>query len=121
MAVRKPSLDEWFLAYQLRQVGRSHFHIPGFLDVDITALADACRFRDCRHRGEPGCAVRAAVEDGSLSEARLASHRKLERELAYAERKGDARAEAEERKKWKAISKLVDKHMDRKYGGTEWR
>jgi ribosome biogenesis GTPase / thiamine phosphate phosphatase len=88
---------------------------------DIVSLAATCRFRDCQHDGEPGCAVRAAIDEGSLSPDRLASHRKLERELAYAERKGDARAEAEERKKWKAISKSVDKHMDRKYGGTEWR
>ena len=88
---------------------------------DITALAEACRFRDCRHEGEPGCAVRAAIADGSLSPERLDSHRKLERELAYAERKGDARAEAEERKKWKSIHKAVGKHMDQKYGGTEWR
>ena len=87
---------------------------------DIAALAAACRFRDCRHRGEPGCAVRAAVSAGSLSEDRLTSHDKLERELAHAERKGDARAAAEERKRWKAISKSVDRHMDRKYGAG-WR
>ena len=87
---------------------------------DIAALAAACRFRDCRHRGEPGCAVRDAVADGTLSEDRLVSHEKLGRELAHAERKGDARAAAEERKRWKAISKSVDRHMDRKYG-AEWR
>jgi ribosome biogenesis GTPase len=88
---------------------------------DIAELAMACRFRDCRHRDEPGCAVRAALTDGSLSADRLASHQKLERELAFAERKGDPRAQAEERKRWKAIHKSVGKHMDAKYGGTEWR
>ena len=88
---------------------------------DINALADACRFRDCRHEGEPGCAVRGALDDGSLTIDRLESHRKLERELAFAERKGDPRAQAEERKRWKAIHKSVGKHMDAKYGGTEWR
>jgi ribosome biogenesis GTPase len=87
---------------------------------DIAALAAACRFRDCRHQGEPGCAVRRAVADGMLAEDRLESHRKLERELAHAERKGDPRAEAAERKRWKAISKSVERHMDRKYGG-DWR
>jgi len=88
---------------------------------DINALATACRFSDCRHDGEPGCAVRGALDDGSLTVDRLESHRKLERELAFAERKGDPRAQAEERKRWKAIHKSVGKHMDAKYGGTEWR
>jgi ribosome biogenesis GTPase len=88
---------------------------------DIAELAAACRFRDCRHQDEPGCAVRDALADGSLSPDRLASHQKLERELAFAERKADPRAQAEERKRWKAIHKSVSKHMDSKYGGTEWR
>jgi ribosome biogenesis GTPase len=83
---------------------------------DIAELAAACRFSDCRHRAEPGCAVRAAVHEGRLSRDRLASHEKLERELAYAERKGDARAEAEERKRWKSIHKSVSRHMQDKYG-----
>jgi ribosome biogenesis GTPase len=83
---------------------------------DIIELAATCRFSDCAHEGEPGCAVRAAVADGRLTEARLASHRKLEREAAHAERRGDPRAQAEERKKWKAIHKAVGRHMDTKYG-----
>ncbi len=83
---------------------------------DITELAAACRFSDCRHDGEPGCAVRLALADGTLTEDRLASHRKLERELSYAERRGDPRAQAEERRRWRLISKGVDKHMDAKYG-----
>ena len=82
---------------------------------DITDLASTCRFSDCRHEGEPGCAVRAAVAQGRLSEHRLASHRKLERELAHAERKGDPRAAAEERKKWKSIHKAVARQMHDKY------
>jgi ribosome biogenesis GTPase len=83
---------------------------------DIADLASACRFSDCRHEGEPGCAVRAAVDDGRLSNDRLASHRKLERELAHAERKGDARARAAETKKWKSIHKAVARQMHAKYG-----
>ncbi len=82
---------------------------------DIAALATGCRFSDCRHRGEPGCAVDAAIDDGRLTEARLESHRKLERELAHAERKGDPRAEAAERKRWKSIHKSVSRHMQDKY------
>jgi ribosome biogenesis GTPase len=48
---------------------------------EITALVDQCRFADCTHRREPGCAVLAAVADGRISEERLASWRKLRREL----------------------------------------
>jgi ribosome biogenesis GTPase len=50
---------------------------------EIEALSSACRFRDCRHRGEPGCAVQAAVARGELSEERLHNAHKLERELAF--------------------------------------
>ena len=85
---------------------------------DIAELATACRFTDCRHQGEPGCAVRAAIAEGQLSRERFASHEKLERELAYAERKGDARAEAEERRRWKHIHKQVSRHMQHKYGDS---
>jgi ribosome biogenesis GTPase / thiamine phosphate phosphatase len=87
---------------------------------DIAALAAACRFRDCHHEHEPGCAVRGALANGTLTEDRLASHRKLERELAHAERKVDPRAAAEERRRWKAISKSVERVMERKYG-EDWR
>jgi len=83
---------------------------------DIADLALGCRFSDCRHEGEPGCAVRSALEDGRLTADRLASHRKLERELAHAERKGDARARAAEAKRWKSIHKAVSRHMQTKYG-----
>jgi len=83
---------------------------------DIAELALGCRFTDCRHEGEPGCAVRSAIDDGRLTSDRLASHQKLERELAHAERKGDARARAAETKRWKSIHKAVSRHMQTKYG-----
>ncbi len=83
---------------------------------DILELATACRFSDCLHQSEPGCAVRVALEDGRLTEDRLLSHQKLERELAHNERKGDPRAQAEERRRWKIIHKSVGEHMERKYG-----
>ncbi len=60
--------------------------------ADIAALADGCRFADCRHDGEPGCAVAAAVEDGSLDAGRLGSHRALMREMASLARREDERA-----------------------------
>src|SRR3954468_15785444 len=84
---------------------------------DIIDIAATCRFSDCRHEGEPGCAVAAALADGPLPEERLASHRKLEREIARAAREGDPRARAEFRRTWKIIHKSVEEHMNRKYGG----
>ena len=83
---------------------------------DIAELAAQCRFSDCRHGGEPGCAVRAALADGTLGEDRLASYRKLERELAHAERREDPRLRAAEARRWRQVHKAVDRHMDQKYG-----
>ncbi len=83
---------------------------------DIDDLATSCRFSNCRHDGEPGCAVRAALADGTLSQGRLDSQRKLERELAHAERKVDPRARAEAARRWKSIHKAVARTMHDKYG-----
>jgi ribosome biogenesis GTPase / thiamine phosphate phosphatase len=73
--------------------------------ADIEELAAACRFADCRHDGEPGCAVRAALDSGALAPRRLASWRKLQREIAYEMRRRDARLAAEERARWKRLHK----------------
>ena len=67
---------------------------------DVEDLAAQCRFSDCAHRTEPGCAVQAAIEDGTLPFARWASYKKLQRELAHLERRLDKRLQAEERKRW---------------------
>jgi ribosome biogenesis GTPase len=83
---------------------------------DIAQLAGLCRFSDCRHGDEPGCAVRAALDDGRLSRDRLERHRKLERELAHAERKGDWRARTAEANRWKVIHRSVARHMTMKDG-----
>ena len=71
--------------------------------ADIEALAEGCRFKDCTHRTEPHCAVRAALERGELSEARLMSYRKLKAENAWSEDAGHY-LEAKE-KKFKKIAK----------------
>lgn len=84
--------------------------------ADIADLAEGCRFRDCRHDGEPGCAVRAALDDGRLDAARFASHRKLEREAAHVARQSDPIARAAERRRWKTIHASVAVHMRHKYG-----
>lgn len=73
--------------------------------ADVEDLALACRFSDCRHAGEPGCAVQASIDAGDLSAARMESWRKLQRELSFQARRTDARLRAEERARWKAIAK----------------
>jgi ribosome biogenesis GTPase len=83
---------------------------------DIAGLAAGCRFTDCRHESEPGCAIRRALDAGTLGNARIESYRKLERELAHVERKGDPRAQAAERRRWRTIHKAVGRHMQDKYG-----
>ena len=70
---------------------------------DVQDLAVGCRFTDCRHGAEPGCAVTAAVEDGRLNLARLDSFRKLQAELRALEIREDPRKRREERARWKAI------------------
>jgi ribosome biogenesis GTPase len=82
---------------------------------EIEALAEKCRFSDCQHSSEPGCAVLAAVGEGNLAEERLNSYRNLQRELRYLEIKQDEGAERAERKKWKAIQKAYNK-MQRQRG-----
>ena len=73
--------------------------------AELTELAAACRFRDCRHGGEPGCAVAAALESGALDEARFASFEKLRREEAFQERQRDPRSAAASKGRWKTIHK----------------
>lgn len=71
---------------------------------DIEALALRCRFSDCVHESEPGCAINAAIATGSLDPERFRSYRKLQRELRAVAAKSDARLRAEDRKKWKQIA-----------------
>ena len=68
--------------------------------ADVEELAAQCRFSDCARRSEPGCAVQAAIEDGTLPFGRWASYKKLQRELAHLERRLDKRLQAAERKRW---------------------
>ena len=80
---------------------------------DIEQLANSCRFRDCRHESEPGCAVRAAVEAGSLAADRYESYLHLIRELEHLAAKQDARLQALRDAKWKTIHKEL-RHMPKK-------
>jgi ribosome biogenesis GTPase len=83
---------------------------------EIDELVTTCRFGNCRHSGEPGCAIAAALASGSLEPGRLEAWNKLEREARHQLRRVDAFAREQERRKWKAISKAVDKRMAAKYG-----
>jgi len=83
---------------------------------DIAELAAGCRFADCAHLTEPGCAVRSAVERGELDPERLEHYRHLGREIAFEERKRDKAAAAAEKKRWKKIhqaNKQLYKDRDR--------
>ena len=71
--------------------------------ADVDALIEQCRFGDCAHETEPGCAVRAAVDDGTLPTRRFESWRKLQREAAWMARRNDARLRSEQRRAWKLV------------------
>ncbi|MBI4625342.1 MAG: ribosome small subunit-dependent GTPase A [Verrucomicrobia bacterium] len=78
--------------------------------ADVAALTARCRFSDCTHRSEPGCAVQAALDDGSLEIDRWQSFQKLRREQAYAARKADPRLERQTRAHWRKINKAQRTH-----------
>lgn len=72
---------------------------------DIEELALSCRFNDCSHNEEPGCRIKEAILTGELDHNRLSQYQKLQKEIAYTERRGNKRLESLERKKWKNIGK----------------
>ena len=83
---------------------------------DVTTLAAECRFADCAHDAEPGCAVRAAVDSGRLDADRLENFRRLGREAAFEVRKHDKAAAAEQKRRWKQVhqaQKLMYRDRDR--------
>jgi ribosome biogenesis GTPase / thiamine phosphate phosphatase len=73
--------------------------------TDVTELMNQCRFSDCSHELEPGCAVRRALADGTLARERWESYTRLQRELRALEIKLDKRLKSEERKKWRAFER----------------
>jgi ribosome biogenesis GTPase / thiamine phosphate phosphatase len=70
--------------------------------ADVAQLINQCRFADCAHKTEPGCAIRQALADGSLGRDRWESYLKLQRELFALEVKLDKRLKSDQRKKWRA-------------------
>jgi ribosome biogenesis GTPase len=79
--------------------------------ADIDRLAGDCRFRDCSHLHEPGCAVRGAVDAGELAAGRLASYQKLREEQAFQSRQQDQRALIEEKRQARIGSKALQKRL----------
>ncbi len=79
---------------------------------EVASLAGRCRFADCSHEREPGCAVRAALADGSLAAERYESSAKLQRELRALARRRDARLRAE----YKREAKAMERNLRRHYG-----
>ncbi len=75
--------------------------------ADIAEHAQRCRFRDCAHSGEPGCAVEAAVAAGKLPTERLESHRKLVREIEARERNRDPALASRSKARWKEIHRAL--------------
>ncbi|TVR91424.1 MAG: ribosome small subunit-dependent GTPase A [Spirochaetaceae bacterium] len=99
--------------------GSSLIDLPGIRELQLWANEDAvtdsfpeiaelsmdCRFDDCSHTGEPGCAVQDALSSGMLSPERYDRYLELQREAAYVRRRVDQRAQAEEQRRWKQISR----------------
>jgi ribosome biogenesis GTPase len=83
---------------------------------DLATIAARCRFRDCSHEAEPGCAVREAVAEGRVDAARVESHRKLALELARQAERREGGAARAERERWKAVSK-----EQRRLSRERWR
>lgn len=87
----------------------------GVIDLfrDIIELESQCKFSDCLHETEPGCAVKKSITDGQLSEKRLESYRKLQREIQSLERKKTP--ELAEKKKWKKIGIMAKEIKKSRY------
>jgi ribosome biogenesis GTPase len=81
--------------------------------ADVTALAADCRFRDCQHRTEPGCAVAAAIDDGSLDPARYSAWRKLQAEAHRQLLRVDARARAAEKARLRSFHRAIREQPNR--------
>ncbi|GAA1422079.1 ribosome small subunit-dependent GTPase A [Streptomyces thermospinosisporus] len=92
----------------------------GQVFAEIEELAEGCRFHDCAHESEPGCAVQEAIAEGELPHRRLESYRKLLRENQRIVAQSDARLRAEIRKDWKRKGAQARAAMEFKRGG-HWR
>ena len=81
--------------------------------ADILELAQSCRFADCSHRSEPGCAVLHAVASGELPQERLDNYHKMQREMDYVQARSEKSADFVERERWKDVAMEI-KRMNRR-------
>jgi len=81
---------------------------------DVEERAGGCRFRDCRHDSEPGCAVREAVRSGDLPAERLAAYRKLQREIRHQAARTDVHVRREEQRRWRRIHLEARRRPDKR-------
>lgn len=94
--------------------GESASDSSGFSEID--ELAQRCRFRDCTHASEPGCAVQQALRDGTLTSERVEHEKALERELAHQRERADARLRQEQQKKSRMLSRALRQRVKQKSG-----
>jgi ribosome biogenesis GTPase len=95
--------------------GESESTTSGFSEID--ELAQRCRFRDCTHASEPGCAVQQALREGTLTPERVEHEKTLERELAHQRERADARLRQEQQKKTRSLSRALRSRVKQKSGG----
>lgn len=81
--------------------------------ADIEIIAQQCRFRNCQHHNEPGCAVQQALAEGKLDDSRFLNYQKLQKELNYLARKQDQSEYLAEKERWKKIHKAMRNHHKR--------
>ncbi|THB63519.1 MAG: ribosome small subunit-dependent GTPase A [Desulfovibrio sp.] len=81
--------------------------------ADIQELAEACRFSDCSHQHEPGCAVLNAVESGDIEQDRFDSYNKMKREMEFLESRRNKSADRVEKERWQDVAKMI-KHINKK-------
>ncbi len=84
---------------------------------DIEAIATECRFSDCQHQSEPNCAVREALENGTLDRQRFENYLKLQGELDHLARRQDALAQRNERNRWKKLARMAEERSKWKRSG----
>ena len=83
---------------------------------DVTAIAGQCKFRDCAHTGEPGCAVSTALADGSLDSARWQAYLRMQRASAYEVRRTDRAAQQRQKTDHKKATKALRQRVHEKHG-----
>ncbi len=81
--------------------------------AELATWAEQCRFRNCRHQNEPGCAIQAAIDSGALNEQRWLNYRKLQREQRYLEQRQDHHAQLKSKAQQKQLSRAIRRHPKR--------